>query len=243
MPATTYYWMVASRDPNNSNKEAASAIWSFTTAPALPAPSLTSPSNGATAVSSTAGLAWTAVPGSAGYSVYLGITNPPTVSTLVNSATFTPSLALAPGTTYYWMVASRDPNNNNKESASSVWSFTTAPALPAPTLGSPANAATGILTSASLNWNAVPGTAGYLLYLGTANPPSSAVPVNGTSFTPSAALSPGTVYYWKVSSMTRITTTKKQHRPCGRSRRLYLLSMDINPRPRSTIARCRTRIR
>ena len=200
-PATTYYWMVASRDPNNNNKESASAIWSFTTAPALPAPSLTSPSNGATSVSSTTGLAWTAVPGTAGYSVYLGTSNPPTLSTLVNNASFTPSAALAAGTTYYWMVASRDPNNNNKESASSVWSFTTAPALPAPALGSPANAATGVLTSASLNWNAVPGTAGYLLYLGTSNPPTSPVPVSGTSFTPTATLSPGTVYYWKVSSI------------------------------------------
>src|SRR5439155_20925430 len=41
---------------------------------------------------------------------------------------YTPATALTAGAQYYWKVASRDPNNNNAETSSAVWSFTTAPA-------------------------------------------------------------------------------------------------------------------
>ena len=200
-PGTTYYWKVSSRDPNNSNAEAPSAVWSFTTANPLPAPGLVSPASGATGVPVTTSLSWNAVTGSAGYTVYLGTTNPPTVGTQTASSPFTPSTPLTPGTTYYWKVASRDPNNNNAESASSVWSFGTAsPPLPAPTLVSPANGAAGVATTPALSWNAVTGSAGYTVYLGTTNPPTTGTQAAGSSFTPSTPLTPGTTYYWKVAS-------------------------------------------
>src|SRR5256885_3271047 len=54
-------------------------------------------------------------------------------------------------------ISSRDPNNNNKESPSAVWSFTTASAVAAPTLLAPANGATGIASLPALSWNAVIG--------------------------------------------------------------------------------------
>ena len=81
-----------------------------------------------------------------------------------------------------------------------VWSFTTAPApLPAPTQMTPAQGAT-VAAPATLTWSPVAGSAGYVVYFGTSNPPRTAYTVNGTSFTPTAQLVPGTVYYWFVAS-------------------------------------------
>ncbi len=199
---TVYYWMVASRDPNNSDKEADSAVWSFTTAYAsVPAPTLTSPANGAAGVSTSATLSWNAASGTAGYNVYLGTSNPPQTSTFTNATSFTPVSTLIAGTKYYWYVTSIDPNNSNKQAASPIWSFTTVAAPPAaPTLSSPANGATGIAVATSLNWNAVTGTAGYSVYLGTTNPPTAGTQATGTTYTPSTPLSAGTVYYWMVAS-------------------------------------------
>ncbi len=91
----------------------------------MSAPTLVSPANLATSVAVTSTLTWTTVTGSNGYTVYLGTTNPPTTGTSATSTSYTPAPALTAGTTYYWMVASRDPNNNNKEANSAVWSFTT----------------------------------------------------------------------------------------------------------------------
>ncbi len=104
------------------------------------------------------------------------------IATTANSS-LTPA-ALSPGTTYYWKVSSRDPNNNNAESPSAVWSFTTGLPLPAPALVSPANGATGVSNTSPLSWNAVIGSSGYIVYLGTTNPPTSA------PFTPNLTLTP-----------------------------------------------------
>ena len=197
--ATTYYWMAASRDPNNGNKEADSAVWSFTTAVAVPAPTLASPVTGATSVSVTPTLSWNAVAGTAGYTVYMGTTNPPTTGTAVTSTSYTPA-ALKAATTYYWMVASRDPNNGNKEANSAVWSFTTSAAVSAPTLVAPATGATNVSVTPTLSWSPVTGTVGYTIYLGTTNPPATGTAATSTSYTPAAALTAGTTYYWMVAS-------------------------------------------
>src|SRR5258708_8798588 len=110
----------------------------------MSAPTLVSPANLATSVAVTSTLTWTTVTGSNGYTVYLGTTNPPTTGTSATSTSYTPAPALTVGTTYYWMVASRDPNNNNKEANSAVWSFTTPAPLAAPTPVPPANSATRV---------------------------------------------------------------------------------------------------
>ena len=132
-PGTTYYWKVASRDPNRNNTENPSLVWSFTTAgsPPPPPPTQVSPASGTAGVSLTPTLTWNASSGSAGYDVYLGTTNPPQSVAVTNTLSFTPTAPLVAGATYYWKVASRDPNNNNAESSSPVWSFTTVPPAPA----------------------------------------------------------------------------------------------------------------
>jgi len=67
---TTYRWMIVA---NNSAGSTLSETWSFTTqASAPPAPTLISPSNGATGVPLTTMLTWSASTGATSYDVYFG---------------------------------------------------------------------------------------------------------------------------------------------------------------------------
>ena len=201
-PATTYYWTIASRDPNNGNAESKAPIRSFVTATSsLPAPALMVPADGATGVLLTPTLIWNPVSGTAGYSVYLGTTNPPPSMTLTGITSYTPSGSLTPGTTYYWTVASRDPNNGNAESKAPVRSFVTGTSsFPAPTLVLPSDGATGVPLTPTLSWNSVPTSAGYSVYLGTANPPPVVLLTAATGYTPTTSLNASTTYFWTVSS-------------------------------------------
>ena len=79
----------------------------------------------------------------------------------------------------------------------------TTPIPPNPTtLISPLNGATGVLETATLNWNAASGATGYKLYFGTDNPPTNIV--NGTNlgnvltYDPVGNMAFNTTFYWKV---------------------------------------------
>jgi hypothetical protein len=87
------------------------------------APASPSPSNGATSVSTTPTLNWNAA-GATSYDVKFGTSNPPPlVAGDQASASYTPSPALMPGTTYYWQVVAR---NGSGATTGPVWSFMTA---------------------------------------------------------------------------------------------------------------------
>lgn len=94
----------------------------------LPAPILTAPSTGATAVSSTPTFTWTAVSGAAGYQINVTTspamltTNPTaTCSGCVSTTTtsYTPSTALAANALYYWQVQALEPSTS---SGTAAWS-------------------------------------------------------------------------------------------------------------------------
>jgi hypothetical protein len=127
-PGTNYVWKVVSRTnatPLAPNMIATSSIWSFTTAgnagpPA--APTLPSPSDGSTGVSTTPTLGWGAGAVGTTYNVAIGQTNPPTqVVTGLSSPAYAPS-TLAANTTYYWRVTTV---SNGYSTAGSIWSFVT----------------------------------------------------------------------------------------------------------------------
>ena len=69
----------------------------------------------------------------------------------------------------------------------------------APSLSVPADGATGTSTGPTLTWSSVAGAFRYDVYLGTTNPPTTAVATDlaATNFTP-VNLQPGTKYSWKV---------------------------------------------
>jgi len=98
--------------------------------PRLPGmPKVLSPVSGATDVSTSPQLSWSSRLATS-YDVYLGTTAPlPQVATRQAAATFTPSAALANGTTYRWKVVAY---NKDGSTSGSEWSFTTQAAPPPP---------------------------------------------------------------------------------------------------------------
>ncbi|MBI4902483.1 MAG: hypothetical protein HY820_02535 [Acidobacteria bacterium] len=197
--ATTYYWKIVAK---NASTTASSSVWSFTTAGSGPgAPSLVSPSNGATGVGTSSALSWSSGSGATSYDVYIGTTNPPPYVANTAGLSYSPSLSAA--TTYYWKVVSK---SGSGSATSAVWSFTTASGFPAaPTLVSPANGATGVSTSASLSWNSASGATSYDVYFGTTASPPNVGNTGGLSYAPS--MSAGTTYYWKIVAKNSSGTT------------------------------------
>jgi len=80
------------------------------------------PADGATGVSTTAVLTWTAGTHAASHDVYFGTTQPGTFRGNQAGTTFDPG-PLAPNTTYYWRI---DEVNAAGTTTGTVWSFTTA---------------------------------------------------------------------------------------------------------------------
>lgn len=99
---TTYYWRVRSSDGTNLGKSPYSPSSSFTTATnddVLDAPSLISPSNGATGVPTNPLLSWNAVEGAIKYRVSVG-----GVFTVITSSTSYQVSGLSAYSHYYWNV-------------------------------------------------------------------------------------------------------------------------------------------
>jgi len=121
---TQYFWRIVAR---NGAGTITGAVWSFTTAASsLPGvPTSPNPASGATGVSTTASLSWTAT-GATSYDVSFGTTNPPpTAASNLTTATYTPP-ALANGTQYFWRIVAR---NGAGTTTGAVWSFTTSAPL------------------------------------------------------------------------------------------------------------------
>jgi hypothetical protein len=205
---TLYYWRVNAT--NAGGTSAYSTSWNFTTVVAAPsAPTLSSPANGATGVSTSPALNWNASTGATSYQLEVS-TNSSFSSTVVNQSGITGTsygvTGLTNGTTYYWRVNATNAGGTSAYSTS--WSFTTSgggggnpPA--APTLSSPVNGATGISTTPTLNWNASTGATSYQLQVST-NASFSSTVVNQSGITGTSygvtGLTNGTTYYWRVNA-------------------------------------------
>jgi hypothetical protein len=202
---TTYYWRVRAA---NDGGESGWSSRSFTTVVAAPsAPTLASPANGATGVSTTPTLSWNSVSGANRYEVEVhgnsGFTNLIFQNQNVTGTSVSVSPALQNGTTYYWRVRAV---NDGGSSGWSSRSFTTVVAAPsAPTLASPANGATGVSTTPTLSWNSVSGANRYEVEVhgnsGFTNLIFQNQNVTGTSVSVSPALQNGTTYYWRVRAV------------------------------------------
>jgi hypothetical protein len=169
------------------------------------APTLTSPSNGATGVAINPTLSWASSSGATSYGVQVS-TNSGFTSIAVNQTGITTTSYAVSGltnnTTYYWRVNAT--NAGGTSAWSSSRSFTTIVAAPsAPTLSSPTSGATGVATNPTLSWNASTGAASYGLQVSTSSSFSSTV-VNQTGITTTSyaasGLSNNTTYYWRVNA-------------------------------------------
>lgn len=172
------------------------------------------PANGATNVQVYPNLVlrWNPSAGATSYDVYISTTNPPTAAdSLTNVTADSVALVTGPGaygTTFYWYVVPRNSLGAATGCASSVASFTTKPAPPAPACVStvaPANGAVNVeYAPLTLTWTSSPNATGYDIYIGTTNPPgdpSVNAPViedfADTTITLTGAAA-NTTYYWFV---------------------------------------------
>ncbi len=205
---TTYYWRVNAT--NAGGTSAYSATWNFTTAAVVSpptAPTLASPANGATGLSTSLTLTWNASTGATSYGVQVS-TDPSFSATVVNQSNITTTSyavnGLTGNTTYYWHVNAT--NSGGTSAYSSTWSFATAAPPPppsAPTLSLPSNGATSISTNPTLSWSASAGAASYRLQVSTdAGFGTTAVDQSNITTTSYAVsgLASSTTYYWHVDA-------------------------------------------
>ncbi|MEK9138978.1 MAG: fibronectin type III domain-containing protein, partial [Bacteroidota bacterium] len=145
---TPYYWRVNATNAIGTSPY--SAVWSFTTIVATPsAPTLASPSDGATGIATSPTLRWNASDGATSYRLQVS-TNPSFTTIAFDQSLITSTSQVVTGLTnsrlYYWRVNAT--NAGGTSPYSPAWSFTTeAGSSPAaPTLASPLDGATGIAT-------------------------------------------------------------------------------------------------
>ena len=163
------------------------------------------PADGATGISTSASLGWTAGTDTDSHDVYFGTSTTPAFQGNQGGTGFDPG-TLANGTTYYWRV---DEVNADGTTTGLVWSFNTeaAPVLPGPASSpSPADGATGISTSVSLGWTAGTDTNSHDVYFGTSATPAFQGNQTGTSYSP-GTLADSTTYYWRINEVNGDGTT------------------------------------
>ncbi len=210
---TTYYWRMRATNYNDdSDTSSWSGAWSFTTGGSIP--TLSSPSNGSTAVRLRPTLQWNSV-SSCNYYDYECDTTPNFNSPELQSgsvASGTTSIRinqLRYGTTYYWRVRIR--LNSDTSSWSTVWRFTTAGTI---ALTSPSNGSTLSRTiKPTLDWDYI-NDGDYYEYQYDLSPDFDSpelstgyVAVGTSEVELTEPLRFGETYYWRVREYTSIDTT------------------------------------
>lgn len=172
-----------------------------------------SPADGASGVSTSTTVSWTAGSGATSHAVYFGTDSLPDASEFIGvqaGTTYNPG-TLSASTTYYWRI---DEVNASGTTTGSVWSFTTAEAgaEPVPTAASaptPSNLASSVSTSTSLSWTPGSGATTRGVYFGTdATLEAAEYQGNqtGTAYDP-GTLSGNTTYWWRIDEANAQGTT------------------------------------
>jgi hypothetical protein len=218
---TAYYWRV-SASLNGKRTSDWSNTFLFTTG--VPAPVLTNPMNGNILTPDTLTLTWNASTG-ATINYYVQLSTDITFSTtfIINDSTASPLYAItsplsANEVTYYWRV--RDSTYQGLSAWSPTDSFQTW-LMPAPTLLTPADGASGVSLTDSLIWNKPAGwlVSSYHVQVSTASDFSSNVVVDNSGVSAMASGVPDTTYffslatsslssgtyYWRVASIDFLT--------------------------------------
>jgi hypothetical protein len=171
------------------------------------APTLVSPSDGATNIHPSILLDWNPVATAAKYQIWIDTTasfsNP--ASYFVTYSAYMVNLLLF-NTTYYWKVRAIGVNNDTS-SWSAVRSFTT---IEKPTLKYPSSGSKPTHAVHALKWDAINGASGYVYEVDTTATFSSPLLVQGVSTTNSATvalLRYGQTYYWRVKAFHSLDTS------------------------------------
>jgi len=229
----TYYWRINEKNDYGTTD---GVLWSFTTAAAVPPgqASNPSPANGATGVSTTADLSWTAGSGAASHDVYFGTTSPGTFQGNQTATTFDTG-TMANSTTYYWRI---DEKNAYGTTTGAIWSFTTATAAPVQLLAwdfvgeGGASSSTADVTAAHISTTAPSGVAS----IGPGLTPmdycsNGLTAVDQTSLTLAAAIAGNEYFTWTITpeSGYQMTLTSVDIRPVSQNRtRTFTLFSSVN---------------
>lgn len=207
-----WYWRVKAFNLFDTSEWSVTYSFTVTTGPALTKPVLTSPADNATNVSQLPVLDWDTVLNVRHYVVQLsGSTSFASIywSDSLTRSTATVDTTLSYSSTWYWRVIAYN------DFDTSVWSDTSSftvrdPSIAAPTLLTPANAATGQSQSPTLVWSDISNADFYNLQLAQYND-FSTVLWNTNSFDTSKLVSmtllEGTKWYWRVRSMNATDTS------------------------------------
>ncbi|MEX1275436.1 MAG: FG-GAP-like repeat-containing protein [Bacteroidota bacterium] len=202
--STRYYWRVNAT--NVSGTSAYTVVRSFTTVPPASAtPTLTTPLDGAVDIALTPTLNWNPGVGALSYRLQVSTDNT-FASTVFDQAgivaTSEAVSGLSASTLYYWRVNASNAGGTSPYTAHNQ--FTTVPAIPgAPTLASPADAATNQSRNVLLSWNASTGATSYRIQVSTDNTFATSLVdssgITGTAFA-TLNLAVSTTYHWRVSA-------------------------------------------
>jgi hypothetical protein len=164
---TLYYWKVRAKDAC-ATYSAWSDVYSFSTI-GLIAPSLVSPSNGATSVSIKPDFDWGASTGGTAPLTYeikvddnILFTSPNVDVTSISDSNYSYTTGLTPATTYYWKVRALDAGSAYSDWATTQ-SFTTAPFV-APTFTMPTSGMSITTVTPTFSWSASTGGSGTYTY-------------------------------------------------------------------------------
>jgi len=207
--STTYYWRVSATNGYGTSEPSSS--WSFTTGLPPAAPTLLSPTDGATDQSLTPTLSWNSSNGATSYTLQVS-TNSSFTSYVYNQGNLTNTSQQVTGltqtTTYFWRVSAV--NSYGTSAPSANWWFMTGTPPIAPTLLSPANGTIELSFSPTLSWNTSPSATSYTLQLSTNSSFTSYV-YNQTNLINNSqqisGLLPFTEYFWKVSAANSFGTS------------------------------------
>jgi hypothetical protein len=165
-------------------------------------PTLQTPPNGATGVSTTPLFNWTDVSGATSYSIQVitGITTVINVGGLALSQYQVTTPPLQENTQYYWRAAAV---NGTDTAWSGYFNFTTTVSIPLPpVLSLPPDNATNVSVTPTFEWNPSAGAATYHIQVSTdvsfTNPTINVSGLTSTQYVASPPLANGTLYYWRV---------------------------------------------
>jgi hypothetical protein len=212
LTAGTYYWQVRAQTASGVLDANSGTWWSFTVGGSAPTTQLpaafgkSSPANGATGLGNSVTLSWGASSGATSYEVCLDTTNDNACGTTWRAAYTSTSaglVGLSPGT-YYWQARALNASGITEANGGAWWTFTVTGATQPTGLTklSPTSGTTGLGSTVTLSWSALP-DAGYLVCWDTTNNNSC-----DQAWWPNAGVTarvltnlPAGTYYWQVRGL------------------------------------------
>ncbi len=197
---TTHYWRVRAVDGENQKGD-----WSEVSSLSVNwgAVSGLRPSDEISTTDTTPDFSWNPVTGADSYEIQIadspeGLPNAAAVS--VTGTNYTPETVLTNNTTHYWRVRAVDGDNQK-----GAWSAMSSLNVMGTVSGlSPVNKAETADTTPTFRWYALDGADSYEIQIAGSQMglnSATAVPVNGTNYTPETALTNNKTHYWRVRAV------------------------------------------